>query len=318
MIIIVYHCFLINEWKNLIQEQLDRLILSGLYDKCDEIWNTVTLLDVTEDEYKEFVKKYTKLKFVFGVQNSAEYLGIKKVKEIGNLYDDAKILYFHTKGVSNTYDNVIDRNYCKQKVENIKAWRECLEYYLIDKWKESLDNLKNNDCVGVTNVHGWYWGNFWWANSNYIKRCREVEHWGRWDYEAWLNNYVEGEKKFFQWYNFQYNPYLTNLYEEWYKNKKTNKKIVLKNAYYGTAPFAIDEGYGDYEINKLIEVTKYVDDELKKFDYKKFEFHASSFGVEDPAPNKRKFLFINFSTEDNLEKEYKIGIGEGYFLNFEL
>lgn len=304
---VVYHCYLVNHWRSLVIEQLERCKKSGLYEACGEFWVTVILNEEKEEEFRELVKLYDKLKFDIQKNNSAEYLGIKKVKELGDNSKNSKILYFHTKGVSNIYTDHKNAIYCEEKVKNINAWRECLEYFLIDKWKESIEKLESNDCVGVTNNNGWYWGNFWWTKSEYIKKCREVGLWGRWDYEAWLNNYVEGEKKFFQWYNFIYNPYLTYIEESWYKK---DIKITLKKASYGTAPFAIDEGFGDYEFNMLVDMTSYVEEELKKQNYTKFYFSVVNSTGVDPAPGKRKFIFIEYYLGDNKDKIYKLCLHE--------
>lgn len=311
-IYVVYHCYLVNNWKSLIIEQLDRLVKSGLYDAAEEVWVTVILNTEKEETFRELVKKYKKLKFNIEVNNSAEYLGIKKVKELGDSNKNAKIFYFHTKGVSNIHTNKTDNVFCPEKVVNIQAWRECLEYFLIDRWEESLEKLESNDCVGVTNINGWYWGNFWWANSEYIKKCAPVGHWGRWDYEAWLNNYVEGEKRFFQWYSFNYNPYLTHIEEEWYKEKE----IILKKATYGTAPFSIDEGFGDYTPNVTVDITSKIDEELRKTNYKKFNFQVSNYSVEDPAPGKRKFIFIEYYLNTDKNKLRKLCLNEGFYIDF--
>jgi len=321
-IIIVYYCFLVNHWKDLVIEQLNRIKKSGLYDKCDEFWVMVTQLDIPPEEFTELVKDYEKLKIVFHRNNGSEYPGINKVKEISEIYEDANILYFHTKGVTNIYENPKSESLiiCEEKIKNIKGWRECLEYFLIDKWEDSLEKLKDNDCVGVTNHNGWYWGNFWWSKSSYIKRCIPVGYWGRWSYEAWLNDYVEGEKKFFQWYNFKFNPYFTFLEEEWYKDLKnnTNDKIILKSAKYGTGPFVIDEGYPDeYVCDLTVDMTDQINNELIKQNNEKFEFFCINYSNVDPSPEQnRNFCFIEYYKSSNIEKIYKIGLSQGTFLDF--
>ena len=321
MIAIVYHCYLVNNWKEIVSQQLSRVKNSGLYDAIDMFYITVNLTNKEqEDEFKELIVDYNKAQIEFFTSNTYEYPGIKKVKELGDQYDDLKILYFHAKGVSNNYVRPNQPEISEKKVRNIRAWSECLEYFLIDKWEESIKNLNENDCVGVTNIHGWYWGNFWWVNSSYIKRCREVGHWTRWSYEAWLNDYVEGEKKFFQWYHFTFNPYITFLDSDFYKKHNLEpSKIVLHKATYGPGEFEIDEGYSNYPLNTNIDVFNIIDEKLKEQNYEKFLFRVDNQTmVEDPAFGYRKSLLLEFSLEKYPEKIYELGINENFDIDFKI
>lgn len=69
----------------------------------------------------------------------------------------------HTKGV--TYDHPILN-------KNVKAWVRYLDLYTIGHWKECIDALNTYDTAGTMyspTPMKHYSGNFWWANSNYIK-----------------------------------------------------------------------------------------------------------------------------------------------------
>lgn len=320
MIGIVYHAFLINDWREIIISQLNRLKISGLYDKSDIIWVTVNLNGNSEDDFNDLVKDFTKLKKEFHPQNSAEYPGIKKVRELCFEHPNLKILYFHTKGVNNKYVRHSISEISTEKVENIKAWRECLEYFLIDNWEECLTKLDQYDNVGVTCNNGWFWGNFWWSQPKHIIKTREVGHWSRWSYEAWMNDYVEGPIKNFEFYKFLYNPYITHIDEDWYKNpqKFKNLKIILHKAEYGTSDFEIDEGYSNYSLSIRVDVTEIVKKFLEKENYLKFSVPVNNESLGgDPAVQNRKFLFVWFSFENDIEKIYKIGANEGQILTLE-
>lgn len=319
MIGIVYHNYLFGNWKNVITEQLLRLKISGLYDAADIIVTTVNLTEVTKEEYLDVIKDYGKIQPEFTNHNHYEYLGIKKVKELCNTYDDMKILYFHTKGVSNQYVSSTNNDKSDEKITNVLSWKECLEYFVIDKWKECIDKLDEYDNVGVTCNSGWYWGNFWWSQSKHIKKCYDVDYWGRWDYEAWLNNNVQGSTNF-QWFNFTYNPYLTDTNPDWYKTPEILKrsKIILNSATYGTPNFEIDSGYIGMPIGFKIDVTSSVEEFLKEQNYERLNVMATnSLCNDDPLPGIRKFLFIDFSFEINPTKRYTIGSPEGYMVSID-
>ena len=316
MIGVVYHNYLTGSWKTVVKEQLLRLKKSGLYDKADIIWATVNLNGLTEEDYLNEIKDYNKIQTDFHINNGAEYPGIKKVKELGEMYDDIKILYFHTKGVANEYTDRVTMERNDEKIQNILSWRECLEYFVIDKWEESVSKLDEFDNVGVTCVGGWYWGNFWWSQSKHIKKCIPVDYWGRWDYESWLNNGVTGQKNF-EWYNFSFNPYVTYIPEDWYKSpeKYRGSKIKLHKALYGTSFFQINEGYDGIKLGVVTDVTDVVDKTLSDLNYDKIRVYASNDLCPDPQLGNRKFLFLEISFDIEPSKIYKIGIHEGSVLD---
>lgn len=320
MIGVVYHTFLVNDWRDVIIKQLLRLKESGLYDTCDVIWVTVNLNGNSEEDFNDLVKDYSKIQKEFHINNSAEFPGIKKVRELCTQHPDLKILYFHTKGVNNKFKRHNQKEISEEKINNIQSWKECLEYFLIDKWKDCVEKLDEYDNVGVTCNNGWFWGNFWWSQPKHILKTREVGHWSRWSYEAWMNDYVEGPIRNFEFYKFIYNPYVTNINEEWYKNpeKFKNSKIILHKAEYGTADFEIDEGYTNSILNKTIDVTDIVKVFLEKEDYKRFNIPVNNQSLGgDPVVENRKFLFIWFSLDVNKDEVYKLGINEGQNLILE-
>lgn len=314
---VVYHCYLVGDWKEVVSGQLKRLKESGLYEYADNIFVTVNIGDSSKEEFSQFVSEYSKLEISFNDGNNAEYPGIKKVREV-SLLDDSYVLYFHTKGVSNTYNDLNSKTYSQEKVQNIKSWKECMEYFVIDKWEECIELLRDNDNVGVTCNNNWYWGNFWWSQTNHIQKTEPVGVWGRWDYEAWLNRGVQNVKNY-QWFKFNYNPYLTNISEDWYKIERrfSGDKIVLHNAFYGMPKFQIDEGYSISNLNQGKDVTDVVRELLKKENNLQFNFNVNNDTMGgDPLPGVKKFLMVEFSPESNLNKIYKIGIEEEQNFNY--
>jgi len=317
MIGVVHHTFLTGNWEEILKSQIERLISSGLYDSADIIWFTCNLNGNDENVFTDFLKDYNKIQTECHVNNGNEYPGIHKVKELGDTNEDMKILYFHAKGVSNTYTDNATKQVNQEKIINIQSWRECLEYFVIDKWKDCVDKLDEYDNVGVTCNGGWYWGNFWWSQSKHIKKCRPVDYWGRWDYESWLNSYVEGQTNY-EFFKFTYNPYVTFIHETWYKKIRTENdpiKITVLNAFYGTPPFEIDEGYGDIPLNVTQDVKSVIEEKLKEQNNEKFYFPVNNDSMGcDPSRGHRKFLFIEFylSNSNNI---YKLGIHEGMFFN---
>lgn len=318
-IVVVYHAFLVNNWKELTIEQLERLKKSGLYDRADEIWMTINVGESNEDEIVDFFKGYSKLNLDIHKENGAEYPGIKKVKELCEKYE-TKVFYFHTKGVSNKWEKFDERTISHEKITNVKYWRECLEYFLIDNWEDCIKKLDEYDNVGVTCNHNWYWGNFWWSNSNHIRKTDEVGYWGRWDYEAWLNKNTPNSKNF-EYFHLDYNLFITPLYKDFYIDKfekYKNQKIKILKATYGTASFEIDEGYISMPLGIVKDVTDITKNLLSKYDDKRLFFNINNDTMNgEPIAGQRKFLFIEFSPENDNEKIIKLGISEGQNIDFQ-
>ncbi len=320
MIVVVYHAYLVNNWEVFVQKQLDRLVKSGLYNKADEIWMTINLsVDVDEEFVKVYLSEYSKIQLDFNKENYAEYPGIKKVKEIGDKYDDTKILYFHTKGISNNWLTFNDKEVSIEKIINVASWKECMEYFLIDKWKECIEKLDEYDNVAVSNNGGWLWGNFWWTQSSHIKKTRSVGLWGRWDYEAWLNLDTP-ESTNYEFYHMNFNPFLTNIYPEFYKkefNRYSGKKIKIKSATYGTPPFEIDEGYSTIPLNITKDVTDIVQELLNTTDELKLSFNVNNGTMgNDPMWGHRKCMIITIYPDGYPNKLFKLGITEGSSIDF--
>jgi hypothetical protein len=308
MIAVVYHIYCVNDWKETASEQLNRLVSSGLYDKADKLFatiinqmNVLTEPMVSDKEVSEFFSKYPKFELSYGV-NYYEYAGLKKVYDIC-IENDCKVLYFHAKGVSNKY-----RRYDKQeeisktKVESIKSWREVLESFLIDNWRDCVDKLDNYDNVGVTCDNGWFWGNFWWSKSNHIRTKEEpLCHVGRWYYEAWLNE--RSNAKNYEYYKFTINPYRCVVSKKYYDGTYKGKmdQLEILSAYYGSYDIQTDEGRIPNDEPIEIDVTEVITKNYKENGNLNNIPINNDYFEEDPHYGKHKQLRILFTVKGYTE-----------------
>ena len=92
------------------------------------------------------------------------------LKEIFNFskYNDCKIWYIHTKGAQYHEGNM------NEYVENVDSWRKYLESFIIEKHNECIEALNNYDVCGAEWHGNHFWGNFWWANSKYIRKMKNI------------------------------------------------------------------------------------------------------------------------------------------------
>lgn len=206
------HNYIKNEWASIIKNQFERVVKSGLYDRCDYYFCGV--YSETDEEYYEFLKmvnfydKDLKIKIVRYDSNKFEYNTLINLQNYCNLNPNGCVLYYHSKGASKTFQK-----------ESMKVWRDCLEYLNIDRWNKSVKSLMTDRCdvagglyvTSFKTAHGeynnYYSGNFWWASCDYITKLPNLsatylktiknsldnrmacELWIGKAYHRWINHY---------------------------------------------------------------------------------------------------------------------------------
>ena len=164
---IFYHITCINNWKEIVNSQLEKIKNSGLYTIVKNIYCFLICDEINQQEYSEHIKSYgDKIIIELTADKGNECLTLSNIKRLINPYD--KFLYIHSKGVTrwntNVYNNVVD-------------WRNLMEYFLINKYKKCIDCLNCYDTVGVNyfdNTPKHYSGNFWWCNYKYYMTVPDI------------------------------------------------------------------------------------------------------------------------------------------------
>ncbi len=230
-IYIFTHNYLINNWEELLIEQLNKIKNSGLYKNSTKLF----LCGYGENkEWKKFcdiIIEYDlddKIKLIRHKDNFYEYYTLQYLWDFCNTHENSHVLYLHLKGVwsrHNTQTDVEDEYNPTSPVKNTEAllqWKNCLEYFNIERWHSCVDKLNEGyDRVGAlynyNELEPLYTGNFWWANSNYIKNLKKLEYkieeepftakiWCRVKCEKWINTSMNNN-----FYNL-YNPKDLDLY----------------------------------------------------------------------------------------------------------
>jgi hypothetical protein len=218
-IFIYYHVFLIGNWLEIMKEQINTLIKSGLYENC--CIKIGALHEPRDEEQPAILKSYLKKYDNIHIQFLKENTGFAESETLSVMKDDCdafnknrNILYIHTKGVT---------QYQTEKQTPVANWRRMMEYFLIENWKECILKLNNGyDCCGINhqthagNIYGEvqkihiFNGNFFWANSDYIKKLDKkilFEH--RYSSENFICSLKNNKA-----YSFYNTPIRINLYYE--------------------------------------------------------------------------------------------------------
>lgn len=193
-IAIFYHCALMGNYKEVDKEIMDCLDKSGLLKRADM-----------------FVKNELKDVGLY------EFPTLQMLEQFCLYNQDYYVLYLHTKGVS-------------RNEPSIKDWRDCMLYWLVERWEECVDKLKDNDTVGISRVntpYPHYQGNFWWAKADYLLKLgnikdieippNEINMTERHQAEFWL---LGADGKHYSPYHHKINPYITKNPRSNYVNKK--------------------------------------------------------------------------------------------------
>lgn len=189
---------------DLMSEQLSRMEDAGLLDAAHKVMfctngtelNFRGLMDVMGS------RQNVMFQHVSNRTDHWEYptLELLRKNAVATMNDDEEfyVCYIHLKGLSRPGD------------QRVTDWRNFMEHYTIDKWKECVAHLDAGyDLVG-TNIIEQPWlhssGNFWWSRSGYVKKLPALPdptklQWGttspytqavydpgnfRYDHEAWI------------------------------------------------------------------------------------------------------------------------------------
>jgi hypothetical protein len=170
-----YHILLINNWRQIVREQLSLMMRSGLYDKLSTI--RIGALGPDIEELQELLQDYPKCEIVRYSPDIQKYeFWTLKILHHDALEDKPfYAVYFHTKGVSFPYPPYSIGG---------KHWRDYMNHYNLKEWNEPVKMLRKGfDTCGVKlltekdpparKLH--YSGNFFWCKSSYVKRLVDPE-----------------------------------------------------------------------------------------------------------------------------------------------
>lgn len=159
---IYFHVATIGNYQNIFDEMFGNIMNSGLATEADRIY--ISVVGNGNLEYPKLSNiRYSQYPDI----SVGEFHTLNKIKGYSDSFDgNAKILYLHTKGVTTPTS------------QPITDWRNYMVYFNVNKHMEVVKILDEYDTCGVDLVNEpaiHYSGNFWWANSCFIKRLPTIE-----------------------------------------------------------------------------------------------------------------------------------------------
>jgi hypothetical protein len=169
-IFIYFHMAAIGRYQEVLKDMYSLLHLSGLLDRVVECRCFIT----GPPENKDWILSYfthPKCKIMAHQENSFSYerftLDVLH-QHAQESQEPFQVLYIHSKGVSKKQP---------QDIVVSDVWRKLMMHTLVTHYSSCLHHLETHETVGsmfVTIPSPHYSGNFWWANSSYIRTLPKI------------------------------------------------------------------------------------------------------------------------------------------------
>ena len=135
---IYYHVFCSKATKDILRDQVAKILFSGLYDVVNEIRCCLVGEPAHIGEARTILlDSGAKFKILAEGPNDTSYERFTLDQIRKTIQPGDKFLYIHTKGVT------------KPDHDNVYYWRTWLEYCLIKNWRICVEKLDSHDIVGA-------------------------------------------------------------------------------------------------------------------------------------------------------------------------
>ena len=181
---VFYHICAMGPWKEIVEDQMEQLVESGLCAAAHSIRCYVLGSPASVAACQALLSSFGE-KVIIQATNSVDKLDeYFTVSDIANhIAPESKVLYLHSKGVTrfgtDTY-RLGDKEIAVPNLySNVTDWRHMMEFFLIYQWKVCVRELDTHDAVGVNYVRwpsktwGHFSGNFWWCTGKYFLTLAE-------------------------------------------------------------------------------------------------------------------------------------------------
>jgi hypothetical protein len=182
------HWCMVNDYMDIIKEQINLILRSGLYSRVDKIYIGCLGEKSAYNRLKSFISPHPKFEiYSYDIDiKKYEFHTLKIVHEVSLENEKFYGFYIHTKGV----------NYPGN--QGGKYWLDYMNYYNLTKWRDAVKHLDvGYYTYGVKllpssyppafKMH--YSGNFWWFNSDYVATLPPIDSMdkcNRYNAETWI------------------------------------------------------------------------------------------------------------------------------------
>jgi len=173
-----YHVYADGVWEAPVEEHLHALTVSGLLENPDDVFVGI----VGSRENRAAVKERFPAVVIAEADTGWEQLTLLKLHDYA-MKHEGKIFYAHTKGA-----------FMPGTLRD--EWRQTMTYDTVTRWVDCVEALDSHDMAGSfwmtsdrdehKNHKSFFGGNFWWANTHYLRSLSRVGTDDRWQAEGWV------------------------------------------------------------------------------------------------------------------------------------
>jgi hypothetical protein len=178
-----YHLYTVNNWRQVLGEQILRWSESGLTGATTRIFASV--VGPLADEGAAVLSALCGERLEVVHQSADGSSRERPILEYARRFCEEReplaraCWYMHAKGVSDQH--------CENP--NVSDWRRLLDHFAVDRWRDCAAALEDHDACGV-NWHRepapHFSGNYWWARPDYLRRLPLRVGPANFDQERWI------------------------------------------------------------------------------------------------------------------------------------
>ena len=184
--VIFYHLYYVNDARERFYKTYNKIVSSELIKeaKLNVCISVPPESQIQTDIISQEIGKLQNTHVFINDNTTMERDTLQRARNYAVEHPRSAILYLHSKGATRNGN------------QNVNAWVDYMEYFLIEHYNSCLDHLRAYDTAGVdyhTSPSPHYAGNFWWARGSYLKSRPEVSPQPesriqdpRWYCEFWL------------------------------------------------------------------------------------------------------------------------------------
>lgn len=184
-VVVFYHTCQLPGWETMFDEQIELLRSTKLLEEA-RVFIHINGVEIPS-------LRHDNVEYVFNPRPHKEETDTMcAIRDYAASHDNAKILYFHMKGIKSQVSPAWPADPING-TEYVTNWRRMMENYVVKDWKLCVNLLKVYDSVGCNYAYAPrpHWsGGMWWATSEYVRTLDNtlLETESRWDREFWIGS----------------------------------------------------------------------------------------------------------------------------------